>query len=84
MSSRGVVTTHELARTLKSKPSVDVTAAWFQGMADNYERMSRDSLARVCPGCGNLFVPTRSDRMTCSNVCRQRVYRNQVRDRVSS
>jgi hypothetical protein len=36
---------------------------------------------RVCanPQCGKTFIPTRADAVTCSNRCRQALYRQRER-----
>lgn len=31
---------------------------------------------RLCPGCGEWFIPTRQDRTTCSSKCYMRLYRD--------
>jgi hypothetical protein len=46
-------------------------------------KLARQKLARrvqhessICINCGRSFTPKRADAMTCSNRCRQRVYRS--------
>lgn len=46
--------------------------------AERRAAVERRSARRVwirCAGCGEFFVPRRSDARTCSNACRQRAYR---------
>jgi hypothetical protein len=38
-----------------------------------------ERFTEICDGCGERFVPKRSDARTCSNRCRQRVFREQRR-----
>jgi len=34
---------------------------------------------RICKRCGELFIPKRADALTCSNGCRQALYRERER-----
>jgi len=52
------------------------------------ERLNRRRRAkhepRVCPVCGEAFTPTRSDAVTCSDRCRQRLRRSRLPERAGS
>ena len=37
------------------------------------------AFTEICDGCGERFVPKRSDARTCGNRCRQRVFRERRR-----
>ncbi len=47
-----------------------------------YNGLARDRRAKarhkVCPVCGNTFMATRRDAITCGSVCRQKAYRARV------
>ena len=38
-----------------------------------------ERFTEICDGCGERFVPKRSDARTCGNRCRQRVFRERRR-----
>ena len=38
-----------------------------------------ERFTEICDGCGERFVPKRSDARTCGNRCRQRVFRERQR-----
>ena len=42
----------------------------------NAERRRVQHEPRICINCGRSFTPKRADAVTCSNRCRQRVYRS--------
>ena len=35
---------------------------------------------RICIACGNNFIPKRANAVTCSHRCRQKAYRDRMRD----
>ncbi len=46
--------------------------------AETYAR--RQQKQRVCVECGEMFMTTRSHARTCSNACRQKLYRRRSDD----
>jgi hypothetical protein len=79
-------TIHEIAEGIGySKTWVSVVLRWYERCYGSASTgTSRNGLSRACAACGQTFTWTRADARYCSNVCRQRAYRQRKRGDVVS